>query len=699
MGQDKSTIRFLIINSSSDDAEALLNVFREAGYATRGYQIGSQEDLEGALSERQKWDLLLIAEPPEGLSLTRIFDYINQQGVDLPSILLSGFNSEEPDDEPDTLALIKQGARSVIPVGNDDYLLTVALKELDDLKIRRQHRLMSVALHESEKQRRVLLDDQSDAVVYVSSGHIQYANPAFAELIGQDEKATLVGRAFTDLVTSTDQKDVDAFLTGIEESGQVLAVIQCPLTTNGGAEVPVKAVVSPTSFEGEFTLSLQVRTLQQQSERPLAQSALAESVPDKETGLFDKQQFEAELDIAIQRVISGKGKAALCCVSLENLKDSVEQNGRQVSQQLLKAVAQRLSGHLGIEHHVASWGSGHFMTLLKVDGEQGVQEVADGILESVAGEVSFDEHRFEARISLGAIVLNDTTNDAKTLLVQARHASAQALVQGGSKLCFYQKRKVSTVSSVEKHLAGMVSQAMKSNQMKLLYQPVVNLKGANEEYYEVSFSLTDPRGREHNSSSFRNRVEKTPLWNKVDRWKVIQASKALMAKRKEGRDTRLIMHLGGATINDDTFLPWMKVALKTANIPTRSLVIELSEPNLVRYAEEAPLFFKTLKEMGCQTAVRDFGCSLHPMEALEKLDVDLVKVDASFTRDLDEGGKAEELQKLIKQLAKKGRQVIVPGVESADVMAPLWQCGVDFIQGGYMQLPTDSMSFDFGSEM
>ncbi|MGB1272250.1 MAG: hypothetical protein ACPG5T_09255, partial [Endozoicomonas sp.] len=148
MGQDKSTIRFLIIDSSSDDAEALLNVFREAGHATRGHQIRSLEDLEGALSEQQKWDLLLIAQPPEDLSLTQVFDCINQQGVDLPSILLAGFNPEEPDDETDTLALIKQGVRAVAPEDNDDYLLTVALKELDDLKTRRQHRLMSVALHE-----------------------------------------------------------------------------------------------------------------------------------------------------------------------------------------------------------------------------------------------------------------------------------------------------------------------------------------------------------------------------------------------------------------------------------------------------------------------------------------------------------------------------------------------------------------------
>lgn len=64
------------------------------------------------------------------------------------------------------------GARAVIPLGNDEYLLNVAQKELKDLNIRRHHRRMSVALHELEKQRRLLLDDQVDAVVYVKSGRI-----------------------------------------------------------------------------------------------------------------------------------------------------------------------------------------------------------------------------------------------------------------------------------------------------------------------------------------------------------------------------------------------------------------------------------------------------------------------------------------------------------------------------------------------
>ena len=259
---DNNTIRFLIIDSSAREAESFLNVFRESGYSTRATQINSLNDLTDTTSGWQQWDLLLIAEPPELLNYSRIFDYLNRKDVDLPVILLVN-----PDDETDELSMIKMGARAVIPLGHDEHLLTVALKELEDLKVRRHHRRMSVALHESEKQRRLLLDDQVDAVVYVNHGRIQFANSAFINILGLPEEESLNGKLFRDLIITKDQQDVEAFLLGVEESGQALAVIQCPLVAHNGSEIPASVVISPTSFNGEFTLSLQIKPVEEEGEQ------------------------------------------------------------------------------------------------------------------------------------------------------------------------------------------------------------------------------------------------------------------------------------------------------------------------------------------------------------------------------------------------------------------------------------------------
>lgn len=690
----KDTIRFLIIDSSPGEAESFLNVFRESGYSTRANLINSLDDLTTAMSGQQHWDLLLMTEPPQPLSFSQIFDYINQKDIDLPGIILT-----LPDDEMDSLSLLKMGARAVTPLGNDEYLLAVAQKELEDLKVRRHHRRMSVALHESEKQRRFLLDDQVDAVVYVNNGRIQYANSAFLKLMGFPEGEPLDGKPFKELISTNDQQDVEEFLIGIEESGQALAVIQCPLVAQNGSEIPTRTVISPTSFNGEFTLSLQIKFNGPEVEQSGLDSTLEKSAPDSETGLFDRKQFEQELDVAIQRAVAGKGKATLCCIHIETLKAIHEQYGKEVSQKLLKAVAKKITSHLGGTHPVASIGGGNFTVIFREGEEQVVKELADGLLTEVTGEdLVVDQSLLPVKLSIGAVILSDTSNDSKTLMVQSRQATVLAQKQGGNQLCFYQKRKVNLVRSVEKQLSGMVIQALKNKKFRLSYQPVISLLGSSAEYYEISFSIMDAQGREHEASAFRPKLEKASLWNKVDRWQLIEASKALMIKRKEGSDTRLLMHVGGFSATDDTFLPWMKVALKAAGIPAEALAIELSEQNIVRYAEVIPGFFRSLKDMGCQTVISEFGCSVNPLEAIEHLDVDLVKLDLSFSQGLSDSDSAKELQKMIEAINRSGKQVIVPGIETAEEMTPAWQFGAHFVQGSYMQPPSDNMDFDFGSD-
>ena len=695
MEQDtRDTIRILIVDSDATEAEAVLNIFRDAGHATRGCHVTSQESLETALAERRRWNLILFSDMPEGMTLSAVIDFIAQQGRDIPGIVLVDYAEPE-----EVFELTRLGVRAVITRENEEHLLLSATKEIEDLKIRRHYRRMSVALNESEKQRRMLLDDQVDPIVYVGEGSVRYANPAFMEMIGRTEGDSLVGTSFRDLVAENDREQVEEFLNSTEDSGQAMAVIQCPLIS-GEKEHPVRAVITPTSFEGEFTLSLLVRSEVDDARQDAQQETVQENAPDSTTGMYNKQQFQEQLDVAVQRVMAGKSKMTLLCATLDSLKAIHEKHGRTVSHPVLVSAAKRLTEQLGENHFAASWGGGIFMVLLKEEEKEKVQSITSELIEAMTSDpVQAGEETLPMNVSMGAITLTDTSNDQKTLLVRARHAATQAQKQGGNKLCFYQNRKINVVSSVEKHLAGMVSQALKNDEMQLFYQPVVSLKGSPEEYYEVFLRMTDVRGREHDAATFRSKLEKNPLWNKVDRWQLIQASKELMAKRKEGHDTRLILHVGATAVTDESFLSWMGVALKAAGIPPRAVAIELSEPNLAKLSKDIPEFFKSLKTMGCQTVISDFGCGLNPMAAIAPLDVDLVKMDPSFTKDLTSEDKGDELLKMIDALGKKQCRIIVPQVESATEMAPLWQSGVDYIQGPFLQSPAKAMTFDFGSDL
>ncbi len=681
---DNDTIRFLIIDASEQAAESLLNLFRESGYSTRATHVSSEDELEEALSGR--WDLLLISDIATFAGFQQIFALVNKKDVDLPVIVLS-----DPDE--DHLTLLKMGARAVVPAGHDEYLLNVVQKEMTDLKTRRHHRRMSVALYESEKQRRLLLDDQVDAIVYVNQGRIQYANSAFLTLLGVPGEESVDGLAFRDLIAAADQQDVEQFLTGVEESGQALSAIQCSLVARDNSEIPIRAVICATSFNGEFTLSLQINLFESAVHNPEQRSS------ENDVRLVESGEFDQSLDVAIQRAVSGKNKAALCCIHVENFKAIDEQHGKSVSEKYLTMVAYKLAVLFTSAQPLTSIGAGNFAVLLRDGQEQEVKRQVDSVLsDSVQRDMTIEGHLLSVKLSLGAVLLNENSSDANRLMLYARQATVQAQKNGGNQLVIYQKPKIDSVRAATRQLAGMVSQAMKTRQLRLSYQPVICLAGSPSEYYEASFCMTDTQGREHQAAVLRPKLEKTALWSKLDRWQLIEATKGLIAKRSHGSDTRLLVHVGGFSVTDNTFLPWLQTALKQASIPAEAISIQLSEQNLTRYPQEVSDFLAGLNAIGCQSVISGFGCSLNPLEAIANQKVDWVKLDRSFAEGLRKDGDTQELQKILAALGKTGKKVVVPDIESAVEMAPVWQFGADFIQGSYVSAPADTMDFDFGSD-
>ena len=97
--------------------------------------------------------------------------------------------------------------------------------------------------------------------------------------------------------------------------------------------------------------------------------------------------------------------------------------------------------------------------------------------------------------------------------------------------------------------------------------------------------------------------------------------------------------------------------------------------------------------------VCNFGCSLNPFNTLKHVPASIVKIDGSFTMDIQNNKESPEtLIHLIEQLHGENKITIVPFVENASVLSTLWQAGAHYIQGHYLQEPTQNMSYDFNME-
>ena len=152
MQKPKDTIKLLILDTSRNEAEELVNLLRNAGHATQATFIESEEHLLELLNTKS-WDLFFASERSTELTAQASLSHIKKLEKDIPVILLA--EEYNPDK---ALQALKTGLRDFVPMNETERLLLVSLRELDSLSQRRARRKAEVSLRDTEKRCQLLLD-------------------------------------------------------------------------------------------------------------------------------------------------------------------------------------------------------------------------------------------------------------------------------------------------------------------------------------------------------------------------------------------------------------------------------------------------------------------------------------------------------------------------------------------------------------
>lgn len=685
MAIEKKTIRLLILEDSQNEAERLVSLFRNAGHATRVHRITSSDNLSDAL--QNSWDLLISAPTSDHLDPSEAITAIRRQAKDIPVIQLVANNDSDSITEALTL-----GAQDALPQGEDERLILVASRELANLEERRARRAAEVALREAEKRCQLLLDSSVDAITYVHDGMHIYANRAYLQLFGYEDADELEGMPMIDLIHCDDQARFKDFLKGYA-SGEGSTELSCGGVKPDGQRFQARMTFSPAAYDGEPCIQVVIRS---ESDNAELEEKLREiSSQDLVTGLFNRSHFVELMDAAAQRAVNEGQVSTLSYIRIDRYSEIVSEVGLAGIDILLTDLAVMLRGHFGDGAQLARFGDDVF-TVLKpsVPPEQSKEQLA-ALLKKVESHL-FDVagRTVQTTLSIGVAGLSEQTSKAQEVIDRA-HRCADEL--SGNAIKIYDPADELAAAASRGNLVAMVQQALDNNSFRLLFQPVISLRGDSDEHYEVLLRLLNSRGEEVPPVEFLNAAKEAGLAEKIDRWVILHAIKLLADHRSKGHSTRLFVHLSANSLQDQTLLPWLSVALKAARLPSDSLVFQISEPDAVAYLKQAKALTQGLAELHCKVALGQFGCAINPFNTLKHLSVDFVKVDGSFSQDLTNAENQEALKTLLASLHAQAKLTIVPYVESASVLATLWQAGVNYIQGYYLQGPSQSMDYDFSA--
>lgn len=685
-------IHLIILVDSSHDAEVLAITFRNAGYAVRSQHVEDEKDLQEALKEKG-WDLIIAAPQVGDYSAIQAMETIASAGKDIPCIVFG----DNPDKQS-TLDIIKAGAAHCISAQDQELFLLVIEREFSHLHDRRAHRDCRNLLTESEKRNRALLDSSRDPIAYIHEGMHIYANLSYLEMFGYDEMDEVESIPIMDMVSSEDQQGFKVMLRTLSNGETPKEKFEFNAQRTDGHLFSASMSFSPATIEGESCTQVVIRQQSDNNDLQLELEQLRKQ--DLLTGLYNRQYFMDELASTVAAATRGEANSVLLYMEPDNFKTIKDTLGIAGSDLVLSDIASILKEHLDSNAILARFGGTIFTGIFNfVDAEQ-IEAVAEKI------RALFEQHIFDVEgktvtstFSIGVTPITETTPDAKQLIMQAESACTSAKSNKGNSIHIHTVADQLATQEEEKAWTERIRIALKNNRFVLHYQPIVSLHAEPGERYEVLLRMLDAENNIIMPNEFLPTAENSMLMGEIDKWVLKNTAKAALEKRRDGQQVQFFIKLSSESIEDITLLTWISKLLKAARLHGNSFVFEISEHLALNNLKTAKTLAHGLKKLHCMFAFDHVGNDPGFFKHIPSFGLSYIKIDGAYIQTLTSSDESQELVKSIAELSRdNGIQTIAEHVQDPACLAVLWQHGVNFIQGHYLQHPEAKMAYDFASE-
>jgi len=288
--------------------------------------------------------------------------------------------------------------------------------------------------------------------------------------------------------------------------------------------------------------------------------------------------------------------------------------------------------------------------------------------------------------------MNQSTSTLEDVLNAADSACYVAKQEGRGRVHVYSARDEEAARQRgEIHWLRKLQAAIAADDFELFVQPIISVTGRipRGPAVEVLLRMRDKDEGLVSPNEFMRAAERYHLTGKLDRWVVRSTLASVASGAIRLPDERSVtINLAGQTMLEDGFLDFVVDALDHSQIDPGQICFEVTEPAVLRDVDHARRFIGVLHGMGCSFALDDFGSDVGSLASLKGLDIDFLKLDGIYTRNLAGDSISQEVVSSVTRLSRAvGFKVIAEQVEEQADFDGLRELGVNFIQGNYVEAP------------
>ncbi|UPG88778.1 EAL domain-containing protein [Luteibacter aegosomaticola] len=680
-----NVIRVLFIESSVEEAELLINVLRNGGIAVRPSRATTADEIQACLAD-QAPDLVLLNPTVPGVDPNQVLRQLDASGRDLAAIAVL-----EHLDDDQVADLLAGGARGVALRKRHDQILATVRREFQSLSMRRQVRRLETALRETERRCDSLLDSSRDAIAYVHEGMHVRVNQAYLEAFGFNEYDDIIGLPILDLISGTHADDFKNALRGVSKGEKTPPPMDLLARRDDGTTFKAAVEFAQATFEGEACLQIVFR---QQTVDP---ALVAQLYQDPVTGLFNRARTLEHIDEAVAAAAAGRAGQAVLLIEPDNWKELVASAGIANADQVLANLAVRIKEALDEEDVPGVLGDHTFGIVLAPRGDLEHAALTERLRASIAEAIiDAGTRSLTVTVTVGGTLLAEKNANAETVLDQAQAALRNAQNQGGNRVELHDPAaREKADAEREQYWLDLVREALAQDGLRLYHQQIISLQDAAGEFYDILVRMRGPKG-DVLPSYFFPVAERNGLLPAIDRWVLGHAIDALAHRENDGLTTTYFVKITAQSLEDPDLLPWLKRRLETAKLRRSQLVIAMPESKVLTMLRKAQEFSAGWRQSGGRFAIEQFGSGLNSFQMLTHVEADFLKIDRSFMTDLPQH---PENQKRISDICKEGhatgKQTVAEWVEDAVSTSLLFACGVDFVQGNFLQEPAKVLAEEY----
>jgi diguanylate cyclase (GGDEF)-like protein/PAS domain S-box-containing protein len=551
------------------------------------------------------------------------------------------------------------------------------------------------ALRESEEKYRSLFEESLDGLfISNAAGNYVDINQKVVRIFGYDSKEEMLALDLDKDIYAypADKENIFAF---VNKNG--FAELEVIIKKKNGETITTLCSYTAVNDEAGTIISYRGMIRDITEKKKSDELIWRQANFDTLTELPNRNMFHDRLEQEIKKSFRECLPLALLLIDLDHFKQVNDTLGHAVGDLLLQEASKRIRSCVRGSDTLARLGGDEFTVILSAMSETGhVEDVAQKIVNKLAEPFRLGSDEVYVSASIGITIYPSDAEDIESLIKNADQAMYVAKNKGRNRFSYF-TRSLQIEAQNRLHMINDLRGALEEGQFSVHFQPIIEVSTGLIHKAEALIRWLHPARGMVSPTYFISLAEEAGLINDIGDWVFRESARwaSIWSKRCQGNfqmsvNISPIQFQHGGTMFDD----WIKY-LAELGISGKNMVVEITEGLLLKAESEVTDILFKFRDAGIQVAIDDFGTGYSSLSYLKKFDIDYLKIDQSFVKNLESDTNDMALSEAIIVMAHKlGLKVIAEGVETKGQRFLLAVAGCDYAQGNHFSEPLPPEEFE-----